>query len=259
MEGINGFFGLIFLLNFMNAFQLDILLSSVLALKVFESENATHRDYLSVTFSTLIIVGFLAMMAFLFRMSYKFSKKNQVSQQDTKTKDSDLENSRDNREESVLANLYVYQKYKEFTSDISPEKRKSLYVRYFMPINFSKDLLMAVIIVMLGDHGVAQISLCLVISAGLAILNLKTRPFNSKRLNFLLCTMQVIYAVIDLIFLIMKLTENDISQQARSDLFGNIQIGLISSLILITIVNGFYEGFLVLISALKKCKQKRRV
>ena len=186
---------MIFFLNLANALKLDILLSVVLQFAVFQPENAGMRDFVSIVYAAMVFTGFCLLFYFLFKMSLKIQKHNQVYQSDSSP---------------VLENIYVYQKYKEFTQEIS--EKKSFYVKFFIPINFSKDLLMAIFIVSFGNTGKVQISLCFFISAGLAFMNLKTRPFKSKRLNFLLCSTQLIYGLVDVVFLLMKVSEDSVSE-----------------------------------------------
>ena len=216
--------GLSFWLEVMESIQLDVFMTFFLGIMKTQLEKTKVSE---INFLIGSLASFVAIVV-NFGLIFLTHRAFQATSDDSKI------------------DIHIKNDYKKYEFLIEDYKGKSLFQRFFRPLNNIKDLLLSFSLVVLHDIPSLQIGSIglwlLIMSVGTVI----ERPYKGNKDNFVEGLRGFIYLGCCGIMLVQSAVQNTWARKKQYQVIGYPMIGLISILIIFNLGMSIYESFLSL-------------
>ena len=232
---INNIIGPAMYFGFVEAFHLDFVLACIIHIaqrdKVSTSKSAAN--YLSimlVVIISLLLVGMYVFMAYTVERLSKSYRRHVVL---------DIRHMKDER-------------YRMWLEDKAP--RGNIFQRHFNLLCLIKDIVNTTLLYSLYYHNIALMCLTTVVQIFMVIGSLAWPPYLDMWTNNLLRINQVMYFLLDIMFLANVVGGDNISPNGRYYFIGFVMISIVMVIIVLNVAIPLYYSIKELI---QKCKKKR--
>ena len=233
---INNIIGPAMYFGFVEAFHLDFVLACIIHIaqrdKVSTSKSAAN--YLSimlVVIISLLLVGMYVFMAYTVERLSKSYRRHVVL---------DIRHMKDER-------------YRMWLEDKAP--RGNIFQRHFNLLCLIKDIVNTTLLYSLYYHNIALMCLTTVVQIFMVIGSLAWPPYLDMWTNNLLRINQVMYFLLDIMFLANVVGGDNISPNGRYYFIGFVMISIVMVIIVLNVAIPLYYSIKELI---QKCKKRKR-